>query len=368
MALDPGSIGAPIDERYPSDLAVRSIEFLEAALPSFVARPASIETVLTEANAQAVAEVVNVANQTVGAVEEDMLARFFGVPRLPGAAAVGEVTLTFDGTVSQTIPAGVRLALPEVGLEIVTTADVVVSGASSAVVQVATAVPSSLANGVGVGAVVDVLDVVPRLLSVALTLGMSGGANPESDAEFIVRASARCARITNSLVVPEHFSAFVLEDGRASNATAIRAWGSTSTVTAGSDAGYVTVVTYGRGDNLSPEVRAELESAMQAITAAGVTVYVKPAIVSTVNVTVTVAGRPGYASADVSAAVETAVRAFLSPESWPIGEDVLPLALAGEIAKVGSVDFVSSLAAPASTVTVPIDGVVTAGTVSVTVT
>ena len=195
MALDPGSIGAPIDERYPSDLAVRSIEFLEAALPSFVARPASIETVLTEANAQAVAEVVNVANATVGAVEEDLLARFFGVPRLPGAAAVGEVTLTFDGTVSQTVPAGVRLALPEVGLEIVTTADVVVSGASSAVVQVATAVPSSLANGVGAGAVVDVLDVVPRLLSVALTLGMSGGANPESDAEFIVRASNRCARI-----------------------------------------------------------------------------------------------------------------------------------------------------------------------------
>ena len=107
---------------------------------------------------------------------------------------------------------------------------------------------------------------------------------------------------------------------------------------------------------------------MRAITAEGVTVHVNAAAVSTVNVTVTVAGRPGYAAADVPAAVESAVRAFLSPESWPIGDDVLPLALAGEIAKVGSVDYVSSLSAPASTVTVPVDGVVTAGTVSVTVT
>ena len=43
MAFDLSSIGAPLDERYPQDLALTSIDGLQAALPSWVARNATAD-------------------------------------------------------------------------------------------------------------------------------------------------------------------------------------------------------------------------------------------------------------------------------------------------------------------------------------
>lgn len=367
MAFDTSAIGSPVDERYPQELAAQSAALLEAALPGLVLRPGSPEAVIVEALALAAAQVSNAANETIGAVVETILTDFYQVPRSPGAPSVGGLTVTFDSSVTTTIPAGTGFSLADYGVEVATTATVNVTASTTAVLQVATVEATTLVNGVTAGAAVDVLDVIPNLLSVAVTTTFSGGADPETDDAYIARARNRLARVTNSLVVADHFTAYVLEDGRAVNALTIPAWNGTNVATIGTDAGNVTVVTYGAGGNLAAGVRTDLKNAMQAITYTGCTVNVNAASTTSVNVTVSVSAAPGYTAAEAQAQATDAIRAFLAPETWKIGDDVLPAALSAAISDAAAVQFVASMTTPAATVTIPADGVPTLGTISVSV-
>lgn len=371
MAFDVSSIGKPLDVRYPLDLANQSIAYLQASRPDWTPRNGSPEVVLIEGQAQATADVVNGANQTIATVEEDILANFFQVPRRPGVAASGALTVTFDATVSTTIATGTRFALPDYGVELATTADVTVTAATSAVLPVAASVASSLINGVAAGAAVDVLDSVPNLLTVAVSTTFSGGQDPETDLEYVLRARWRCARVTNSLVVADHFSAYVLEDGRASNARTISSWDGTGTVPttgAGTDGGHTTVVTYGRGANLDAGVRAELGAAMTLITSVDNTVHVVSATVVTVPVTVSVKAYPGYSSTEVQAAAVAAVSEFLAPETWVFGATVVANQILDRITSIPQVDYVVALSAPVADVALAANEVPVAGTIAVSVT
>jgi len=253
------------------------------------------------------------------------------------------------------------------GVEVATTADVTVTAASSAVLAVSTTESTTLVNGVGAGAALDVLDVIPNVLSVAVTGTFSGGADPEDDVAYTARARNRLARVTNSLVVADHFTAYVLEDGRAVNALCIPAWDGVATGTIGTDAGDVTVVTYGRGGTLSSGDKTDLAALMQAITYAGATVHVTDAAVTTVNVTTTIAPAPGYSNAEAQTAAEDAIRAFLNPETWPVGDDVLVGALQAAITDTTAVDYIVSMSAPSGTTTIAANAVASAGTLTVSV-
>jgi uncharacterized phage protein gp47/JayE len=368
MAFDLSSIGTPVDVRYPLDLAEEAIASFEAARPGVVLRNASPEVVLIESMALACGAVVDAANQAVAVMAEILLADFYGVPRLPGAVAVGTLTVDFDSTVTTTIPAGTSFVLTDYGVEVASTADATVTAGLSLTVQVATVEATTLVNGVGPGAGVDVLDVIPNALTVAVASAFGGGADPEGQESYLVRARARLARVTNTLVVLEHWSKYCTEDGRASNALTIGAWDGVSLATAGDDGGHVSVVVYGHGAVLPVEVRDDLATAMQAITAAGIEVHVVDADVTDVDVTVTVAAMPGYSSDEVRAAVEAAAAEFLNPETWPIGDDVVAAQLSDRLTSLPSVDYVTTLDEPAADVVLAADGVPQAGTLTVSVT
>jgi len=368
MAFDLSAIGAPLDTRYPNDLALQSIAALQSLQPSWIPRNASPEVIFIEAVALAVAELVNGANATIAAVEEDILATFYQVPRRPGTPAAGQITVTFDTTVTTVIPAGTGFSLSDYGIEVQTTADASVSAASSKVLDVATTEATTLVNGVGPGAAVDVLDVIPNILSVAVTAAFGGGADPEDNAAYTARARNRLARVTNSLVVPQHFSAYVLEDGRAVNALCIPAWDGASTGTIGTNAGHVAVVVYGRGATLSAADKADLAAAMQAITYAGATVHVVDAATTTVNVTTTVKAAPGYTASEVQAATGQAVATFLAAETWPIGDDVIRNQLQAAIIDIPQVDYIVAMSAPSGDTTIAANAVAKPGTVTVSVT
>ena len=365
--FDVSAVGAPLDERYPEELAAAAVSALQAALPDWLPRNASPELIFIEAVSLAVADIVNAGNATIGAVEEDILSNFYQVARRPGSAAGGQITVTFDSSVTTTIPAGTGFALTDYGIEVATVADVSVTASSTAVLDVFTTEATTLVNGVGAGAALDVLDVIPNVLSVAVTSAFAGGADPEDDTAYTARARNRLARVTNSLVVADHFSAYVLEDGRAVNALCIPAWDGVSTASIGTDAGEVTVVTYGRGGPLSAGDKTDLEDAMAAITYAGATVHVIDATVVSVNVTVTVVPAPGYSASEAQAAAEDAATTFLNPETWTIGATVIVGALEAAIVDTAAVDYISVTTAPASDVTIAADEVAGPGTITVSV-
>ena len=367
MAFDLSSIGVPLDERYPQDLALEAIDGLQAALPAWVARNASPEVVLIEAVALAVADIVNAANNTIASIEQDILDRQYQVPRLAGSPATGAVTVIFDSTVTQTIPAGTSFLLTDYGVEVATTAEVTVTADTSVVLDVSTAEATTLVNGVGAGAGIDVLSVIPNILTVAITTAMAGGASEEGDPEYIARSRNKLQLVTNSLVVPSHYEGFVRLDGRALNALCIPAWDGTGAPGSG-DAGHLTVVVYGRGGTLSAGVKTDLEELMAAITYVGATVHVIDATVVSVPVTMTVKAAPGYTVSEAQAAAVAAIDTFLDPESWPIGDDVIVGALEAAIIDTAAVDYIVSTTLPASDTTLDADEVPTPGTVTISAT
>ena len=369
MPIDPAILSSTVDTRDDLSVVTDAIDLLSSLLPDWIARNGAPEVIYLEAVAQLVTAINADANAMVGSVVESILADLYGVPRLPGAVATGEVTVTFDGTVTLTIPAGTRFTLPDFSVDVESTADVNVSAASTADVPVATTTSTGLVNGAGATATLHLLDAVPYVTAVAISTALSGGADPEDDTAYLLRAQTRLSRVTSSLVVPDHFAAYVLEDGRASNAVGIGAWDGTGGAGGmGTDGGHVTVATYGRGAQLSAPVKAELAAAMQAITAAGVTVHVQDSQVTTQNVTATVKGLAGYDPAQVEADCEAAVAAWLAPETWTFGDTIRTTVLTTILADVTGVDYVVSITTPSGDVTLDADEVADAGTVAVTVT
>ena len=368
MAFDVGAIGEPLDEREPGDLVAEMIDLLETAMPEWVARNGSNEVIYAEAVALAVADVVNTGNDVIAAVEEAILEDLYLVPRGAGTQANGELTVTFDSVVTTTIPVGSTFALPDYGVELQASAAVDVTATDTAVVAVVTTEPTSSVNGVDDPTPVDVLDVIPNALSVVISSPMVNGADPEDDAAYVARARNRLARVTNSLVVNDHFTAWCLESGLASNATTIGAWDGAAIGTAGTDACYVSSAVYGFGGAVSNGNKTTLAAEMQAITAAGVTVAVVDASLETVAVTATVAALADTDTATVKAAVEAALTAYLDPEVWEFGDTVRTTSLTALIAGVEGVDYVDSLDAPATDVTLTADQVADCGTLTITVT
>lgn len=368
MAFDIEALGAPLEVRTPDDLAVDAIEYLQAVLPSWTPRNSSPEVVYIEALARVVGEVAAAANGAIGAVVESLLSVPFRVPRLAGTPAVGTLTVTFDVATTTTLPAGTAFLLAESGVEVVSSADVSAADALSVDVPVIATSATSLLNGVGTGAVVDVLDPIPNALSVAVKGSFAGGSDPETDAAYIARAGNALRRVNSSLVVDDQFTAYALESGLVANATTIPAWDGVNVATIGADEKSITVATYGFGGQVAAADRAALAAQMQAMTYVGATVDVVEASLRSVDVTVAVKARPGESATAVRESVQAALRAYLDPQKWAFGATVRPTSLTVLCAAVGGVDYVSSLTVPAADVTLAANEVAAAGTLSVSVT
>lgn len=363
--LDLSYLGLDIDDRDPQAIFDAALDRYVELAPDARPRDGSVETLLLEAFATASSDVIYAINRFPSTAVEGILA-LYGVPRFAGSPAEGIVTLTLDGTRTLTVEAGQRLSDPTTGLTLVVSTSTTGTSVTSLAVPVETEDNGGAGNAITAGSAIDLLDSIPYVTSATVTTAFTGGADAESDTAYIDRAATVLARVTSSLVLPSHFTAYLLQDPRVSRATAIDLYEPGGTP--GSDLGYLTTYTYGRGDQLSSGVREELRAAMQAICAAMVTVYVEEADIVTQAITLEVHALPGYSTPEVSAAVEAALAAWMNPTSWPWGRDILTTEIIDVAADVPGVDYVTSVTTPSGTVTLGDSELAQAGTITVTVT
>ncbi len=352
------------DDRDPQAIFDASIEQAQLALPSWVPRNGNVEVILMEALALAVSDAVYALNRIPPVVLEAILA-LYGIERGLGDQALGAVTVTFDATRSVFIPAGSQMQDPDTGIGIVTTTDATVTSAASVILAVTTVDSGSAANAITSGTSLDMIDLLPYAVSAVVSTSFAGGTDPEDDPAFFDRAATVLARVTSSLVLPEHFVAYCLQDTRVLRATAIDAFHPGGTP--GTEAGHVTIYLYGRSGQVPVEVRTEIQAAMQAMSSMMLTVHVEPAVIVTQNIDVDVVKLDGYASEDISTAVEAALTTYLSTNTWVWGADILVAQLTSVIDAVTGVDYVDSITTPSGTITVDPDELVTVGTITVSV-
>lgn len=363
--LDLSYLGLNIDDRDPQAIFDAALaRFIELA-PDAQPRNGSVETMLLEAFSVAASDVIYALNRFPSTAVEGILA-LYGVPRFAGSPAEGVITLTLDGSRDLTVEAGQRLSDPTTGLILTVTTTTSGTAVSSLVIPCQTEDPGGAGNAITVGSAIDLLDAIPYVTAAQVTTAFSGGSDPESDTAYIDRAATVLARVTSSLVLPSHFIAYLLQDPRVSRATAIDLFEPGGTP--GSDLGYLTTYTYGRGAQLSSATREELRAAMQAICSAMVTVYVEEADIVTQNIALTVHALPGYSTAAVSSAVSAALSTWMSPDTWQWGRDIFTTEIIDVAADVTGVDYVTSVTTPSATVTLSENELAKAGTITVTVT
>jgi uncharacterized phage protein gp47/JayE len=355
------------DDRDPQATFDAMLATVQAALPTWDARDGALETVLLEAFATGAADVIYALNRLPGRIEQDILA-LYDVARYAGARATGTAVITWDTSRTETVAAGLRFAVPDTDIELEVTTTTSGTGATLSVPVRATE-PGSAPNSVASAAALDVLDAIPYAVSVALSGTLSGGADPETDAAYIDRASTRLARVTSSLVVPEHFVAYALENPAVKRAKSYDLWDGTGSLST-SDTGYITIAMYGAQAQVASGTRTTIETEMAERAASMITPVVIGATLTTVNVAATVVALAGYDNNDVRDACEAAVRAYINTDTWVWDASVIDTEIISVLDDVPGVDYVTSGSVTPSgttTITTPA-GLATAGTVTITVT
>lgn len=362
--LDLAAIDLTVDDRDPQAIFDAMLGTFQTLAPTARVPNGSLPAILFEAFATGIADLIYAANRISPVTIEGVLT-LRGVPRFAGAPATGAALLTLNAAHDLTVTVGQRLEDPTTGLLLEVTTSTTVTASTTITVPLRTVTPGAAGNAIPAGAALNVRDAIPYVASATVSTAFTGGADAEDDAAWLDRCSAVQARVTSSLVLPEHFTAYCVEDVRVNRATAIDLYQPGGTV--GLDAGHVTEYVYGYSAQLSTEIREELRAAMHAISSSLVTIHVEPASLVTQAVTYEVTALAGYDPGDLETTIDAALTAWMNPNDWAWGEDVRQTDIIALLADIPGVDFVDAVTAPAGTTALAAHQLATIGTITGTV-
>lgn len=344
--LDLGYLGVLVDDRDPQVIFDQMVASVQANLPGWTPRNASLDVAILEAFAVATADWIYATNRTIGALVEAVVA-IDGVPRDYGAPGTGQITLTFDGAVTLTIAEGDPF-VTDTGITLIAVRDTPLVGEASGVVDVEEAEPGSAAQ-LTAGTTLSPAVGIPRLSTCTLTTVVTGGRPIEDDLAFITRASLRRRRISNALLLADDFTAAALEDPRVGRATTINRWDADLAAESG---GHVTVALYGRGAALPAETLTDVTAALTAAAYSELTLHVVDAELAPVNITAGITIAAGYTSGDVVDACEDAVSTWLAWDNAGFEQTITPTAIETLLKAVPGVST-AVVTAPTGDVTCP---------------
>jgi hypothetical protein len=159
----------------------------ESRLPQWEPKNGSLETVIMEATAVGMSDLVYAANRVLGALVEGVI-NLYGITRDEGSPATGTVRLTLTGSPTTTIDEGTLFRIEDADSMLVATETVTVTG-STVDVAVATTDTGGYLNAITAGTACDPVVAVPHLANCVLHTDLNGGADAEDDLAFLSRAA-----------------------------------------------------------------------------------------------------------------------------------------------------------------------------------
>ena len=363
-----------IYDKSPTDIYEAALAVLQASMPDWTPEATNVEVLLLQALSVEVAEAGYTVNRLPNAMVEVLLG-LFGVTRLPGTAPTVTLQFTVNDTVGYTIPANTQVAMYWPGSEYsysfyTNTAVAVAAGDLTTTVAATGLARTSTLNGTLAGTSCEMMDSVTAVESVVTTTTVSGGVSPETDSDFYSRGIQVLQRMTQTLVIPSHFTQACLEQTELiTRATTIDNYDPGVGPDPGDNPGNITVAVYGLGALLTTEQKADLQTYLSDRASANLDIHVIDPNMETVNVTVTVKKYPQYTDLQVETDVTTILEDYLSPTTWPWKGTLRYNELITAISNSTMVDYVAAMTDPAADVDFGIDTTLTvAGTIAVTVT
>lgn len=314
--------------------------------PEWIPREGNTEMVLMELLAVETAETVFALNRLPAKVLEGMI-RLFGIEKSLGVKATARIQITAFDLLGHLLPVGSRVQVG--GIDFVTTATLTVAvGSNIGLADVEALTLGVSANQIPAGALVTLVDPVSWYQAGVSTVVSAGGREPETDAEYLLRASQRLGRVTDSLVIADHFTRYAVEQTYVGRATTIDLYDPAVGPIPGVNLGHVTVaVCTTAGTPISVANKASLSADLDARSHAGLSIHVIDATPVPITVTAVVRREPSTSASVVLSNVNAALTAFLSPSTWKWGRSVQPSEIVAVIESAAGVDFlVGALGSP----------------------
>jgi len=317
-----------------TDLVDASIAAVQVRLPEWVPAEGNTEVVLLEGIALQVAQEVFTINQLPRVVFEAVLS-INGILRQQGQYGQAQVLVSTvaNASGSLVLPKGsvFRAKMPDgttVDFKTLAAETIAVGAVDSPVWAQCSLIgtrPRVLAPGTKVTGVATPTWIKSAKLGTSATTpssAVTGGVDPEDDADFWTRGAAVLRTRPSSLVIAQNFADAALADENVGRSAAWERWDGVGDKTQlGTDLGHATVaVTDDLGAALSSGQMTTLHDSLAAKAQAGLTLHVIAPVFSAVTVTLTVVADVGVATASLKTALEADLRSWLSPVSWPWGK------------------------------------------------
>lgn len=358
-----------LDVTDPADLVDLALARAATLVPGWVPREGNVEVVLLEEFAVLVALLAQRLEVIVPAVTMQILA-MSGLTRDAGTVARIAVDIDVSDTLGHIVPAGTQVVIGDPNADEPITGtlltDVSVPSGSSVGSGTVVADEVGIVQGLTTTTQIMLIDAVAYVDTITASSVITAGTDPETDTAYLNRGSAWLASMTQMLGRPEQIAQRALTDLRVGRALGVQRWDG-SAATPGAVPGAVTVLTLGTtGEPLDSAVATDLHDALALRSSAELALTVQAPIVTTVPVTASITLKPGYVGSTVQAEVTAAVAAYMSPLTWPWGEDLNRSRLLQAIETVAGVNA-ATITAPASDVSVGALTLLKAGTITITV-
>lgn len=366
-----------LNDKEPQDIFDAALVILRSKLPEWVPRESNIEVLLLEAMASEVAELIFAVNRVPSSVVEALM-KLYGVDRDAGQQPQTDLRFYMSGTSGYTIPEGVTVALElDGGLEPIvftTQTELVIPEGDSEGVAIDALGDryTSEANGVAAGTIVDLIDSIVYVDRVELNYVVHSGRDPEEDEDYFDRAVQRFGRLTETLVVPDHFVVSAIEEPYVVRATALDNYDAPSDDFSdgpvGVDPGHITVAVYGNGANLSSDEKTILLAKFEDEKLSTLQVHLIDPVVNAIDIDVTIRVLSGYDEGDVITNVTTALTGYLDPGTWDWSGVLRRNEIISLISQAEGVNYIENLTTPSGNLTLNgIAPLVTTGTITVNI-
>lgn len=228
----------------------------------------------------------------------DMRAAEHGLTRKAATKATGQVTIT--GTAGTTVPAG-SLFATGAGVQFKTIADVTI-GETGTVTAAIEAVEAGAGGNVPAGAITQIPVSIAGVTAVINLAATSGGTDEESDADLLARLLERVRNPATSGNAA-HYKRWALEVSGVGDAKVLPLWNGPGTVKV--------VVIDSNKQPASAEIVQNVANYIETVRPIGATVTVESATGVAINVAATVILAENAVLANVQAAFEASLTAYL---------------------------------------------------------
>lgn len=315
-------IGVPFTTD-PRDIMNRCFAYLQAKIPGWTPAEGNLDVWLIEAFANEAADIATLTTEVPKSVYRYMGAVLFEIPPVDGAAATCTTTWHLADAVGHTISAGTQVGIRDISNNLVpfyVLTDVIVPNGSSDTgagdVLLVAVTPGAVGSGLGApGGPVELIDALAWVTSIEQVAATAGGADPESDDDYLDRLTIELRTLSPRPILAADFAILARNVAGVQRAVALDGYNPDDD-TSGNERMVAVAALDEAGVPVAAGVKTAIEDYLTAMREINFVVKTLDATPVEIDVTAHYLLLPGYQDSDVTARITTVIQSYLSPAVW----------------------------------------------------